>query len=184
MRCFYAVEPNAEALAFLESQQVACQQLYWAHKVRWTKPGEMHMTLKFLGDGVANSDVPGLIEVMRTVAVNHPRRFSCVLHQASFFPNPLHPRVVVCRVARNPTLMGWVRMIEEQTVRLGVPAERKDFSGHITLGKCTEGFSDRASVEPGLVSMTLWVGRIGLFQSELTNGGAVYSELGHVELTA
>ena len=152
-----------------------------ASRISWTRPGNAHVTLKFLGD-VAQARLPELAQALRGVGF---APFALALGRAGAFPLPGRgqPRALWAGLAQG----------EAQTARLAarvgraleplgfVPGSRP-FAAHVTLGrvKAPAPGDDWALVER-CVAAERWpvveVDSFVLWRSVLGPGGPQYSRL-------
>lgn len=158
------------------------------HSTSWTKPDNMHLTLRFLGD-VAASRVPELVQAIRNAASGcgeielHCERLGC-------FPDLRFPRVV----------WAWVHDLEGKLDALAIrvneavaafaekPADAR-FTGHITLARPKQ--IRRADAERLAQFVERAVNRqfgnwrateLELIRSELSSAGSCYTTLASVNL--
>ena len=102
--------------------------------VRWTKPEQFHLTLRFLGD-VPAEHVPALQEAVNTVCAGVP-----ALHLRAqgvgFFPKTNSPRVIWVGVNDGENLLVDLQKKIESAVQpfTQEPGTGK-FAGHVTLGR-------------------------------------------------
>jgi 2'-5' RNA ligase len=108
--------------------------------VRWVPEGQLHLTLKFLGEQ-PESLVSELSAAMDRVAgITPPLDLS--LGRVGAFPTLKRPRVVYVTVAPDPKLELLHHDVEVACAALALPIEGKPFRPHITLGR------ERDAVEP------------------------------------
>ncbi len=152
----------------------------------WTRPEGIHLTLKFLGE-VAEAKIPDIKAAM-SGAVQGTANFRLEVEGAGAFPNSKSPRVLwlgirggVERVAALHAAM------EEAMVKLEFAPEDRAFSPHLTLARIKylrPRFSWQQAIE-GIRDVKLGgieVAAVSLMKSELKPSGAVYTEVGRVEL--
>ena len=151
--------------------------------IRWTKPEQFHLTLRFLGD-VASDRLAGLQESVRAVCAG-----ISILHLRArgvgFFSNARSPRVVWIGITDDENRLAEVHRKVEQAVQpfTAEPGGER-FTGHVTLGRFktfkrqevselvdrVETMKDRAFGE--------WTVReIEIIRSELLPIGARYTSL-------
>jgi 2'-5' RNA ligase len=102
--------------------------------VRWTKPEQFHLTLRFLGD-VSSDHVPALQESLRAVCIG-----ASALHLRAcgvgFFPNARSPRVVWMGINDDENrLMDLQKTIESAVQPFTAGPGGEHFVGHVTLGR-------------------------------------------------
>lgn len=185
VRAFIAVD-----LPPLAKETVAEAQDYFKSldlDAAWVKPGNIHLTLKFLGD-IA---VPKIAEIKRRVApaVGGFPRISVSLGKVGVFPNLNRPRVLWIGLEDAAGSLKSLRdMIEHQLQAVGFKPELKKFSPHLTLGriKSTRGKGRlREAVRDWRVSIRaepVVVSSVKLYKSQLTPGGSIYTVLDEFKL--
>lgn len=141
--------------------------------VRWVRPEQIHLTLRFLGD-IPFEQVPAIGAAM-DAAASTPA-FAPHLSGTGCFPNQRRPRVIwvglVDEEARLATLKA---TLDAGLAPLGYPPEEKPFRAHLTLGRVKDergvaGVEWSADV-PGL---EVPVAAIHLIESQLRPDGPIY----------
>ncbi len=150
--------------------------------VRWVQPGNMHLTLRFLGN-TAVTQLPPLTQQLDELAAHHAL-FALQLGRLGCFPNPKRPRVIWVGVAGDKhALLAVKQELDERLSPLGWAAEDKPFSAHLTIGRLSNGQPEAAS---GRIPTTLnWnlpinplpftVHAVHLIESQLTPKGPIYT---------
>jgi len=102
--------------------------------VRWTKPDQFHLTLRFLGR-IEEGSVAPLLDALRTVC-QAARSLQLRARGVGFFPNARVPRVVWVGVQDSEEgLVVLQQAVQQATLRFTVEKAEERFSGHITLGR-------------------------------------------------
>lgn len=156
--------------------------------VRWVKPDNIHLTLKFLGN-VDSALTPGLIDGVRE-AVAGLGPFHLSLAGLGAFPNPARARVVWVGLEGDlEPLADLQQRVEGQTAKLGFAKDERPFSPHLTLGRVNNASSDQQRLlKDALLGLSVpayegfEVNEIVVLRSELRPGGAVYTPLGRASL--
>jgi 2'-5' RNA ligase len=151
--------------------------------IRWVPAGNMHLTLKFLGDVSANS-VEFLIQMLRTEADN-VTGFAVQLAGLGSFPNLKRPRVIYIGMQAPAGLDALQRGVESASRRLGYEPEERPFSPHLTLGRVKQNITAadqqkiRRTIEGTQVDVlgTARVASVHLYKSELKPSGSVYTRI-------
>ena len=116
--------------------------------VAWVKAGNLHLTLKFLGD-VEEQRIEAIATSL-TKAAAQVDAFDLTIGGFGAFPTRARPRVIWVE-ANGPRLHALVESIECALEALGFPRETRPFAGHITLGRVrarsTRGLSRHAGAE-------------------------------------
>jgi 2'-5' RNA ligase len=158
--------------------------------VKWVDPGSIHLTLKFLG----NISAKKVVDITRAIgeAAMEVEPFTLELQGLGAFPNLRSPRVVWVGVERDVGLiMHLKKRIDQALIHLGFPAERREFSPHLTLGRVRDQTTnqERRSLGESIRSIQIesslpfLVEEVCLMRSTLTSTGAIYNRLSSVLLT-
>ncbi|MGA2684617.1 MAG: RNA 2',3'-cyclic phosphodiesterase [Verrucomicrobiota bacterium] len=151
--------------------------------VRWTKPEQFHLTLRFLGD-VSSDRLAALQESLRVVCSGAPP-----LHLRAqgigFFPDARSPRVVWVGINDDGNrLAGLQKKIEVAVQSFVAKPGGEHFAGHVTLGrfKLFNNFEIKAltNTVEAMKNRTLgkWTAtEVEVVRSELSRIGTVYRVL-------
>ncbi len=143
--------------------------------VRWVRPEQMHLTLRFLGD-TAVDQLPAIQSVMDSVTSGHSP-FIMHLNGTGCFPNARRPRVIWVGLAGDESRLHALKTaLDEQLASLGLPPEDKPFRAHLTLGRVKDerevlGVEWAADVP----SLDMPVTAIHLIESQLRPSGPIYT---------
>jgi 2'-5' RNA ligase len=131
VRLFVALELDEKAQALLADYQQRLAGLDRA--VRWVRPEQIHLTLKFLGE-VPDAEVVPIARALDELAAHEPFEFE--IEGIGTFGSPRSPRVVWVGVRMpNPPLMALQKDCESVLSDLGYPPEGRAFKPHLTLGR-------------------------------------------------
>lgn len=155
-------------------------------KVRWVRPENIHLTLRFLGE-----ITPEVGERMRqsvTAAVADMAPFEVAARGMGCFPNPRRPAVVWVGV--HPGGDGLTRLqqaAERCAIDAGLPPEKRRFVPHLTIGRVRRaemaGGWEGAIARYAAFDAGAWAVRdVALFASELHPAGARYTRLATIPL--
>ncbi len=148
--------------------------------VAWVKPGNIHLTLKFLGELPASKHVP-VRHICSRVAHNlRPVPFE--VSGVGCFPSRKNPRVLWVGLDKVPELLRQLHAeLEQNLQQLGFPGEEKPFSPHLTIGRLrTPHHGERLAnslAESGFAPEKVEAKEIVLMKSELHPGGSIYTPL-------
>jgi len=154
----------------------------------WVKPGNIHLTLKFLG----NTDpdrIPGIQKKLtETLALSAP--FQLSLDSAGVFPNTKNPRILWIGLKDEEDALNPLQAnIENALESIGFPKEQKPFSPHLTLArikspKGKKELNDELDAvnQEGIDPHPFEVGEIHLYESQLTPKGSIYTVLANFKL--
>jgi RNA 2',3'-cyclic 3'-phosphodiesterase len=147
-----------------------------------TRPGNAHLTLKFLGN--VPTDGPGGIvsvhEALETVAF---APFPLTFAGGGFFPGPTRPRVVWVGLAQGAgPCRTLAAAVEAALSPLGFAPEPRPFTAHLTLARLKDpGRGGDWPTMLRLFSETVWpdvtVSEFVLFRSRITQSGPRYEAL-------
>jgi 2'-5' RNA ligase len=184
IRTFIAVklpETVLAAIGRVQERMATC-----GLNVRWVTTGNIHLTLKFLGE-VDEDEVDGIAAVL-TEAVHGFAPLRLAAAGVGVFPSVKRARVIWVGLAGQlPELAALQRSIENRLATIGYPHEKRSFSGHLTLGR-VKGLIAAARLTTAMgafvdfASETFEVDRVVLFKSDLRPTGASYTELRQVTL--
>ncbi len=175
MRLFIAIElPEAVKSVLLQTAAQMGQHLP-DRAIRWVKPEQLHLTLRFLGD-TAVSKLPALQDQLSSF-VRQQSPFQLRLNGVGAFPSRKRPRVVWAGLGGDvATLQRMQAALEDIVVQLGWPPERRPFSPHITVGRVKDNRQVQAlDWAVALAAAAFEVREIQLVQSELRPSGSVYT---------
>src|SRR5687767_8117557 len=103
--------------------------------VTWTRPEQLHVTLRFLGD-VDTELLPPLRERLRTVRV---QPFILPVENVGSFPPNRPPHVLWIGVGSgHPRLFQLRQRLDDALLAAGLQLDIRTFHPHITLARCTE----------------------------------------------
>lgn len=190
LRAFIALEIPAPIREAIQQQTAALRKSADSSLVRWVPAGNLHLTLKFLGD-VSTTNLPFLTQMLSREAGQHAG-FSLQVGGLGAFPNSRRPRVIWIGIHAPEELSALARSLESATRRLGYPSEERPFSPHLTIGriKQTASPADLQRIHTALESTQ--VGPLGsaevtavhLMKSDLQPTGSVYTRLFSAPLSA
>ena len=140
---------------------------------RWAGEEQMHLTLRFIGevDGHVAHDIDDALAGIRAPA------FTLDLAGVGEFGGK-NPRALWAGVRPNEPLLHLQRKIETALQRIGLPAESRKFSAHVTLARMKGAPQDK--IVQFLTHHALFAsGPFGiddfvLFSSHLSHSGSIY----------
>ncbi|MGH7197224.1 MAG: RNA 2',3'-cyclic phosphodiesterase [Candidatus Omnitrophota bacterium] len=149
--------------------------------VKWVRPANLHLTLKFLGD-VTPEQLSGVKDRLAAVA---ERQKPFVLHCVGLggFPDLERPRVLWVGTDEGESeLKALARAVESETAGIEFPREQRDFSAHLTLGR-VRGGKNLGKLVRNMKEMAFSsaekavMDHLTLYKSTLTPGGSVYDPI-------
>lgn len=183
IRAFIAIDLSPEIQHRLDQVMKQLQQRLEKVPVRWVPVGNIHLTLKFLGD-VSLANVEVLKKIIQAEVHGHPA-FEISAGDLGAFPSLRRPRVIWVGVKAPLELNQIQRSIEMETARLGYAQEEREFSPHLTLGRVSRAANPHDVVQISDALTACKVGFLGvtrvqnvrLYRSDLNPGGAVYTPI-------
>jgi len=175
-----------------------------ARQVSWVKPGNLHLTLKFLGSTRPSQAERLLASLAHKAMKLSP--FEVVLGGLGVFPTFRRPRIIWVGVSEGAgSLEELAAKVEGAAAKAGFSRESRRFSPHLTLGrvKMARRRSGKPSAQPlsekrvgeDLEDLQALLGRsdpgalgrftvreMVLIESRLSPGGALYTPLARVKL--
>ena len=153
--------------AYLDSCRIA------APAFRWVAPGNLHLTLRFLGN-VAGSGLDILAGALREIAVEP---FELQLGELGTFGGSSSVRVIwLGPEVGADSLLQLARKVEERCTRIGFAPEDRPYHPHLTLARSGDRRGERSPSMPPPPDLGPWtVTGFQLYRSRLGKGGAAYS---------
>ena len=144
--------------------------------VRWTEPGQMHLTLGFFGD--APHDVePKLREKLSAIEFG---AFFLPVKGVGMFSSRGAPRIIWIGVGKaHPHLFQVHKRVQEAALSVGIEPELRPWHPHITIARCHNVFAQtlreflqsNAQFDAGMIR----VDEFHLYSSNLTPAGPVHT---------
>jgi 2'-5' RNA ligase len=178
-RAFIAFDLPERILSFLAKVQQGLKA--YGFKVKWVRPENIHLTLKFLG----NTDTADTDKILGAIsnAVKNTEPLSLAVEGIGVFPDVRRPRIIWAGLkGQMEVLLELQRALDGYLMSLGFPKETRPFRGHLTLGRI-KGRIRSAQMDKavqkfeGFESDPFKVNEIFLFKSDLKPTGAVYSKV-------
>jgi 2'-5' RNA ligase len=142
---------------------------------RWVDPGNLHLTLRFIGE--IPEDVAA--DVDETLARLRARRLVLQLAGTGVFGGD-RPRNLWVGVERNPGLAALRDKIEQALTRAGLAPEPRKFAPHVTLARLHNSPLDQVAeylaAHAGFRAEPLPVAAFSLIASYQTKAGSIYED--------
>lgn len=157
-------------------------------RLRWVRPENIHITLKFLGETPAGS-VPRIEDALRAAAAGvAPHELT--LGELGKFGGRQNPRVLWVDVRGDvEALKALQKRVDAEIAPLGFPADERPFAAHLTLARVPQDLARsvaRSLTEAiGAVKVPdspIPVREVVLMSSELRRAGPVYTRLCGIRL--
>lgn len=178
-RLFLAVPLTDAVVEAIEAVTAQVRDHVPPRSVRWTRAGQHHLTVRFLGD----TDPERVDELSTSLAAmaRGARPMTPTLADVGAFPDRGDPAVLWVGLRGDDNLhalTAWQAHIEQQVQALGWPAESRPYRPHLTLGRVRRGVrlgSSWRQVSPPAIPVP--ISELRLMRSELASGGARYTTL-------
>ncbi len=157
-------------------------------RLRWVRPENIHITLKFLGETPAERQ-PQIEDALRA-AVQGVATHELTLGELGKFGGRQNPRVLWVDVRGDvDALKALQKRVDAEIAALGFPADERPFAAHLTLARVPQDVAKKVArplaeaIEAVRVpDPPIPVREIVLMRSELRREGPVYTRLCGVEL--
>ncbi len=176
MRCFIAInlpESVKKILAGLQEELGQC-----GADIRWVRPENIHLTMKFLGD-ISKESSDDIVKILKIAGEEHAA-FDFEIFGTGVFPNMKFPRVLWVGLKTGELFAALHQMIEKGAASLGFKAEKRRFFPHLTIGRFRSSRGKSALIEKvrlfennGFGSFNIQ--SVCLMQSTLKPAGAEYT---------
>ena len=186
IRAFIAIELNSdtqEGLARIQSELRSARA-----DVKWVKPQNIHLTLKFLGN-IDSSQAEKIKQILDEIG-NKFKSFESDLNELGAFPKPKTPRVIWVGMQKGKDqVISIVNDLENKISEIGILREDRTFHPHVTLGRLRSPHNRSGLVEfleknKTIPPLNFTADKIVLFKSTLTPQGPIYEPLAQVSLNA
>ncbi len=151
--------------------------------IKWVKPENLHLTLKFLGD-ITERQAEAVRSCLKHISGEFSP-FDVSLSHLGCFPSRSHPKVVWLGVDSGVgDLLDLFHDMEDCLEDAGFDREARTFSPHLTIGRVKR---HRNIVIPELLpefdEVEFQVSRLALIKSTLTPDGPIYKKIAEHDFT-
>ncbi len=176
MRLFTAIDLPPDVIAALTG---LIDRLRPAARINWSPAANLHITTKFVGEW-PKERLDELSAALAALPAREP--IPIEVRGLGFFPNPHSPRVFWAAVHAGPELAALARLTEQALEPLGIAAEHRPFSPHLTLARIKEplplqSLRQAIAALPQTDFGAFTAERFHLYLSELNPRGSVYTKL-------
>ncbi|MBW6471599.1 MAG: RNA 2',3'-cyclic phosphodiesterase [Anaerolineaceae bacterium] len=182
IRAFVAIPLPKDVTEYL-SEIISDLKLTFPDKsVKWVQPGNIHLTLKFLGN-ISKSTLHFLLEKLRTD--NRFSTFNLTINKIGAFPSIYKPKVIWVGTSSHDTLSELAQFVEKSTSMVKNENDSKSFSPHLTIARLRPGVKkDQFDIikqelykRREINSISFSINYFCMYQSILTSEGPIYTEL-------
>lgn len=149
--------------------------------IRWVKPMNMHLTMKFLG--VTAENLVHSIDSAMITSTSEISPFTLQVHGLGAFPNLRAPRTLWCGVRGDLQPIKRIKNQLESILEVkGFPRDRTIFTPHLTLGRINRRLTsdEHGSLQQAVAGVEelapydLVVSKLSLIESRLNPNGVNY----------
>ncbi len=153
--------------------------------VSWSKPSNIHLTLKFLG-ALEATRIKSVHEAVERAAAGIPP-FEVEVSGAGCFPYPRNPRVLWIGFSEIPDPLAQLyARLEAELERAGFEREKRKFSPHLTIGRLRKPKSGQLLAQKltdaGFASESFLATEVLVMRSDLKPTGSVYTSQAVIKL--
>ena len=153
-----------------------------ADGISWTRPANLHLTLRFLGDAVPAAIIPMVVAALEQIAAV-TETFPLTARGAGTFPDAARPRVVWIGL-HSDHLIRLAERVESAARECGFPPETRPFAPHLTIGRVRDrrGWSvlrDALVVAADRDFGNSLIDSMALYRSILGHGAPTYEAIAH-----
>lgn len=147
------------------------------NKAKWIKPGQIHLTLRFIGE-VSDEQAELLKLALREVRASS---FNLRLKGTGTFPQEegRRPRILWADVQTGPELAELAEKVDQAAKAAGLLLKEEDFTPHVTLARFRyppgADLGAWQKKQASFESPMLRISEFRLVESQLTPDGAIHS---------
>jgi 2'-5' RNA ligase len=182
MRLFIAVNLDDQVRSYFKDKLKTLGEEI-KEDLKWVDSGNLHLTLKFLGD-VSSPQQPVIEEAINEAAAEWQQGLVQFRGLAAF-PHTGYPKVIFVKVVEGSKLLiGIHNTLEKRLVTQGFQADDREFIPHLTIARSRRETNpkrvaqdlDKFMVED-FIDIKMKVEKISLMESKLFRSGPQYKEL-------
>ena len=151
-------------------------------RIRWMPPEKYHLTLTFLGN--VDSAVLSKLEFALVRNLELTGMVPCKISAITPFTFTKFPKIIAAIVEPTYELLSLQIEVAKCIRKCGIMLEHSRFVPHVTLGRLKARDGKVFNFQPVKIYFEGVAGAVTLFQSELTQVGAVHSKLTEIQLVS
>jgi 2'-5' RNA ligase len=175
MRLFTGLSIPSNVSSAIESALAELRPL--AH-LRWSPVGNLHITLKFIGEW-PEARLPEIEGALAAQAA--PEQFPVTVSRFGYLPNPHRPKIFLAGVQGGASLPRLAELTDLALAPLGIKREERPYTPHLTLARIANenisGLRERIAALPAPDFGSFEVHEYHLYMSRQSPAGSVYSPL-------
>nr|CBX31145.1 hypothetical protein N47_E46570 [uncultured Desulfobacterium sp.] len=179
IRAFIALKLPDNILSFINKIQKNLKQ--YGFPVRWVKPENIHLTLKFFGN-IDKSDLSDIKAALNECSGCYSA-LNLFAKGIDVFPSIMRPRIMWVGVLGDTSLLlSLQNTLDKRLEESGFKKDEKPFKGHLTMGRFKDKVNNEKLIEilrkyQNVDPEAFAAKEIVLFKSDLKPQGPVYTEL-------
>lgn len=183
-RVFIASSLNEEAKNLIKDIQSNIKKLNC--QIKWVKPENVHLTLKFLGN-IESDRIDELKKLVQSTS-KMTQSIKSDLFNLGAFPNSQKPKILWVGLSDNESKIAQLaETIETSLSTIGFSKEKRSFKPHVTIGrvrsfKNIKPLSETISQFSVKNAVAQNIDNITIYKSTLTPTGPIYEVLKKFEL--
>lgn len=141
---------------------------------RWQSDDQLHITLRFIGE----VDRHAAEDVAAALGSIHHLSFEVALNGIGSFERRGRAEILWAGVTPQDSVQALHKKVDQALIRVGLEPERRAYHPHVTLARLGRSAGPVAGLVEeagGFASPVFTVDAFGLYESELTPEGAVYT---------
>ncbi|MBX7496466.1 RNA 2',3'-cyclic phosphodiesterase [Qipengyuania sp. 6B39] len=169
-RLFVALRPPRP----IRDSLIAC--MHGVERARWQDDGQLHLTLRYVGE-VDRNTANDLAEALGSITVP---AFTVTLADTGLFERKGVPHTLWAGVKRSDALLRLQRKVERVCQSVGLPAEGRKFTAHVTLARLNGASGPVQSFLARTAGQRFgsWLADgFALYESHLRPEGSLYEEM-------
>ena len=143
-------------------------------KIRWLPPENYHLTLVFSGD--VESVKISALQLALERKLESTKAVPLTISAITPFPFS-RPRIAAALVEHTTELLRLQSDVANCVRKCGITPERRRFAPHVTLGRSKPRAGKTIDFQPRNILLSGIAASVTLFQSELTQDGAIHTAL-------
>lgn len=192
-RAFFAIDLSKECKAEILNVIKQLQKEFTSHKkafkkIRWTKPDNLHITLRFLGNISQTQSEAIIIDIKKNLDFNfassqEKQKFLTIkLAKIIPFPSIYHPRMLVVNLEPNSQLKKIWQILDSASLNNKIAPDNHPFTPHLTLCRF-EIINKFPEIKiPEIETANFVVNTVNLYRSDPSETGSNYTLLNTLEI--
>ena len=149
-------------------------------KIRWVKPQNLHITIKFFGETPSEKEID-IQQILRKSVTNFAP-LKLTLKKTGIFGSRYKPRLIWFGIEENKQLFALTNEIFSKLSLAGFPVDRQNFVPHLSLGRLKSvrnkiTFQQTIDLYREIFVQKVEVNSITLFESKLHPDGVTYNAI-------